>query len=124
MKLFHSICAAILLCVLSATSFNATADDWPSWMGAKLDGVSQETAWSPKWPSELPQVWTKEIGIGFSSASIVGGALYSVGHEDGKETVWCLNVNTGDVIWSHSYRAELNDNLYEGRTRRHANSRW
>lgn len=95
--------------------FVAAADDWPCWMGPNLDGVSTETGWSLDWPEEgLPPVWTKQIGIGFSSVAIVDGALFSMGHTNGKETVWCLNAETGEEIWSHRYSAELNANLYEG----------
>lgn len=37
-----------------------------------------------------------------------------MGHFGGKETVWCLQAGTGDVVWKQSYRAERNSNLYEG----------
>jgi outer membrane protein assembly factor BamB len=99
----------------SALSTLCNAGDWPTWMGPNLDGVSHETGWSSDWPaSGLPQVWTKEIGTGFCSVSIVDGLLYTMGHSDGKETIWCLQAETGDVVWSHFYYAELNANLYEG----------
>lgn len=90
-------------------------DDWPQWMGPKLDGISTESGWSSDWPSGgLEQLWEKQIGIGFSSVSIVDGLLYSMGHKNRKETVWCLDAATGKEIWTHSYSAELNANLYEG----------
>lgn len=107
--------ALTLFAAMQLVVISATADDWPSWMGPQLDGVSRERGWSTEWPADgLPEVWEKQIGIGFSSVSIVDGTLYSTGHEDGQETVWCLNSKTGAEIWSHSYPAELNDNLYEG----------
>lgn len=91
------------------------AADWPCWMGPNLDGVSQETGWSVKWPEDgLPQLWSADVGIGFSSVSIASGLLYTLGHTDGQETVWCLRADTGAVVWQHSYEAELNPNLYEG----------
>ncbi|MEZ6123338.1 MAG: PQQ-binding-like beta-propeller repeat protein [Planctomycetaceae bacterium] len=89
--------------------------DWPTWMGPDLTGISLESGWSAKWPEAgLPTVWTQNIGIGFSSVSIVDGRLYTMGHDRGKESVWCLNSQTGEVLWSHSYPAPLHDNLYEG----------
>jgi len=85
------------------------------WMGPKLNGVSWEDGWSVDWPDDgLPQVWSTEIGTGFSSVSIVDGLLYTMGHSEGRETVWCLQSKSGDVVWNHSYDAELNPNLYEG----------
>lgn len=92
-----------------------SAADWPSWMGPRLDGVSHETGWSVEWPAAgLPQVWSREIGTGFSSVSMVDGLLYTMGHTGGRETVWCLQAETGEVVWSKAYAAELNSNLYEG----------
>lgn len=89
--------------------------NWPNWMGAKHDGISTETGWSTAWPDDgLSVKWTKELGTGFSSFSVVDGLAYSMGHSDGKETVWCLDARAGNEIWSHTYPALLNPNLYEG----------
>lgn len=91
------------------------ATDWPNWMGPNLNGISTEQNWSTVWPADgLPERWSTQIGIGFSSVSIVDGLLYAMGHTDGKETVWCFNADSGTEVWSHSYTAELNGNLYEG----------
>ena len=109
---FFRVPAASFVLLFVSSLFAA---DWPNWMGPKLNGVSAEAGWSVNWPNGgLPQVWSKQIGIGFSSVSILDDLLYSVGHNDGSETVWCLNAQTGEEIWSHSYPAELNANLYEG----------
>ena len=106
--------AGIVLCVVLCLD-HASGADWPQWMGPRLDGVSLEDGWSTDWPEEgLPQVWTKEIGIGFTSVSVVDGRLYTMGHAEGQETVWCLNEETGEEIWSHRYSAQLNANLYNG----------
>lgn len=96
-------------------TLSCSAEDWPNWMGPDLSGISRESGWSDQWPEDgLPEVWAREIGIGFSSVSIVGGRLYTMGHDDGTETVWCLNADSGAVVWKHTYEAERNGNLYEG----------
>jgi outer membrane protein assembly factor BamB len=88
---------------------------WPNWMGANHDGISTETGWSVEWPDDgLTVKWTKELGTGFSSFSVVDGLAYSMGHSDGEETVWCLDTETGETVWSHTYPALLNPNLYDG----------
>lgn len=88
---------------------------WPNWMGPNRDGVSFETDWSSNWPKDnLSVAWTRPIGVGFSSISIVDGRLFTMGHIDGEEIVWCLDAKTGDVRWTHRYPCELNDNLHEG----------
>ncbi len=88
---------------------------WPNWMGPNRDGVSHETNWSADWPATgLPVLWTREIGIGFSSVSLHGNRLFTMGHIDGDEFVYCLNADTGETIWSYSYPSALVDNLHEG----------
>jgi len=88
---------------------------WPNWMGPRHDGVSLESGWSTDWPQDgLPVVWSREIGIGFSSVSIAGGRLFSMGHIDGDEFVQCLKSDTGQPVWSFSYRSPLVDNLHDG----------
>ncbi|MCA9058342.1 MAG: PQQ-binding-like beta-propeller repeat protein, partial [Planctomycetaceae bacterium] len=88
---------------------------WPNWMGPGYDGVSRESAWSTAWPDDgLKQLWTTEIGTGFSSLSIADGRIFTMGHAAGRETVWCLNADTGALLWKHDYPEVLNDHLYEG----------
>ncbi len=95
--------------------FAAQADDWPNWSGAHHDGISRETGFADTWPKEgLPIEWTCEIGTGFSSVSVAGERLFAMGHKDGAEMVWCLNCQSGEVIWIHEYPGELIPNLHEG----------
>lgn len=91
------------------------ADDWPNWNGSNHDGISQETGFADAWPEDgLPIEWTREIGTGFSSMSVVGERLFAIGQKDGAETVWCLNCRNGAVLWTHEYPGELIPHLHEG----------
>ncbi len=104
----------LLLVTLPAWSV-ARSEEWPNWNGPKHDGVSAETGFANTWPKDgLPIEWTREIGTGFSSMSVVDQRLFAMGHKDGTETVWCLNSQTGDVLWTHEYPSELIPNLHEG----------
>lgn len=96
-------------------SIETTSPAWPNWMGPNHDGISHETGWSTDWPSSgLPVVWSREIGVGFSSVSIADGRLFTMGHHSGGETVWALDAATGEVLWQHEYRGALLPNLHEG----------
>jgi outer membrane protein assembly factor BamB len=98
---------------LAVTSAGEPA--WPNWMGPQRNGISRETGWSSRWPDTgLPVVWSREIGIGFSSIAIADGRLFTLGYVDGEEIVWCLDSRTGKEIWSYRYPSELNDNLHDG----------
>ena len=107
----------LFLCIGWVTSQPSDADhlSWRNWMGNHHDGVSTESNWSTDWPEAgLPIVWDRQVGIGFSSVSIAEDQLFTMGHRDGKETVFCLNAVSGTVVWSHEYPSKLVANLYEG----------
>lgn len=104
--------AAMLMLPMSVV---CNADDWPNWSGPFHDGISRETGFVASWPADgLPVEWTREIGTGFSSISVVGDRLFAMGHKDGEETVFCLSSDSGDVLWTHKYPSELIPNLHEG----------
>ncbi len=108
-------CGLILTLMSGACSLSAS--DWPSYRGPNHDGISTETAWKTQWPGDGPKVlWEKEVGLGFSSFTVVAGKVYATGHADETDTVFCLDAVTGKEIWKHSYPADLGDKYYEGGT--------
>ncbi len=113
----------ILAIVVSQTSTFIHADDWPHWMGPTNDGVWHETETIETFPETGPKfVWRKEIGAGYAGPSIVGNQLFvmdrtqdenkgiavendirAAGEIAGGERIRCLDVTTGDEIWSYKY---------------------
>ncbi len=88
---------------------------WPHWRGPQGDGISRERGWSTNWPQEgLQKIWETKVGTGFSAVSIANGRLFTMGHRDGRDTVYCLNADTGEPLWQYSYDCELVDNLHDG----------
>jgi outer membrane protein assembly factor BamB len=105
--------AVALIAALGCTA--ARAEDWPRWRGPQLTGISQEKGWLDQWPKEGPPVvWKASVGVGFSAVAVAQGRLYTMGHHEGKDTVFCLDAVTGKPIWSHSYDAALGDLNFEG----------
>lgn len=99
----------------TAVEANAASDQWPRWSGPNADLISREQGWSANWPDAgLPVVWEANVGTGFSSVSIAAGKLYTMGHRDGRDVVYCLDAITGEEIWTHDYACELVDRLHEG----------
>ena len=99
---------AILLLTLPgrpiAADGEAAAGEWPCWRGPGRDNVSAETAWTATGPESGPKkLWEAQIGIGYSPVSVAGGRAYTMGNADRKDTVWCFNAATGEVVWKHSY---------------------
>jgi outer membrane protein assembly factor BamB len=83
---------------------SAAVTDWPVWRGRNHDGVSAEKGWLAAWPKEGPrQLWKAELGSGYSSVTVSAGMAYGMGAFKGQDTVFCLNAETGELIWKHSH---------------------
>lgn len=102
---------SFLLWLAFSPAGSAVAEDWPHWRGVRFDGKTTESL-GPF--TDLKVAWTGEVGIGFSSFAVVDGRVYTMGHRDGRDTVWCLDAASGRVIWRHSYTCELHPKYYEG----------
>ncbi len=106
--------ATILVAALAPT---LCAEDWPQWRGPQRNGISTEKDWFDAWPASGPKIaWKAKVGLGFSSFVIAQGRVFTMGHTDEKDTVWCFDAATGKEVWKHSYPAELGDKFYEGGT--------
>jgi outer membrane protein assembly factor BamB len=46
--------------------------------------------------------------------AVSDGRVYTMGNEKDTETIYCLDANTGQEIWKHSYSCPTDPNLYEG----------
>ena len=90
------------------------AADWPQWRGHNRDGFSPETV-SASWPAEGPKLlWRTSVGTGFSSISVSGGRVYTLGNTNNQDTVWCFDARSGKTLWRHTYASKLGPQWYEG----------
>lgn len=109
----YRVFTAFALALLAAMSVHA--GDWYRWRGPDLNGISKETGWQAKWPDEGPnQLWKASVGTGFSSMTVSQGRVYTMGNENEKDTVFCLDANTGKVIWKYTYACPLDPHYFEG----------
>lgn len=91
------VCAAVA--VLTA---RVEAGDWPQWRGPQRTDISEETGLLKEWPAEGPKkLWTfSDAGLGYSSFSIVGNKLFTLGARGNEEFLICINTDSGEEIWS------------------------
>ncbi|MCA9161490.1 MAG: PQQ-binding-like beta-propeller repeat protein [Planctomycetales bacterium] len=88
-----------------AISFRfANADDWQHWRGPNRNGITSETSgWrNGTWLSAEPR-WRARVGEGSTSPLVVGDRVFVMGWSDQKDTVRCLDANTGRELWLTSY---------------------
>ncbi|HEY6167788.1 MAG TPA: PQQ-binding-like beta-propeller repeat protein, partial [Verrucomicrobiae bacterium] len=78
------------------------AQDWPTWRGPKRDGLSTETGLLKQWPAGGPKLAWKATGIGggFSSVSVAGNRIYTMGDGVNDLFVHALDRATGKIVWS------------------------
>ena len=107
----------LALSVIVSLCSSGQADDWPHWRGLQRNGISAETNWRDTWTPDGPKTaWKAKVGLGFSSFVIAQGRVFTLGHADGNDTVWCFDTADGKVLWKHSYPAELGDKYFDGGT--------
>lgn len=96
------------------TRSQAGAPSWPQWRGPSRDGISLETKWSPK--GKADRVWFTNVGIGYSTVSIDGGQLFTIGHdvEAEEDTVYCLDLASGEDQWTFAYKCRTLAKAHKG----------
>ncbi len=89
--------------------------DWPHWRGPNRNDVTDEpSGWSEKhWLSEKPS-WTANVGKGASSPLIIGDRVYGLGHDNGRDIVFCLRAADGKELWTVRYRAPEYGRFHNG----------
>jgi len=97
--------AAFLLALLALPLLAAgpAADsDWNQWRGPKRDGHSADTGLLKDWPAGGPPLAWKGVGLGggFSSVSISGGRIFTMGDQGDTCNIVALNLADGKPIWT------------------------
>lgn len=117
----------LLLSLAAAFPATALAEDWPRWRGPNLDGISKEAGLKLDRDSEPATAWSANIGTGYSSVSVAGGKVFTLGLEKpkkgglfnrakGVEVVRALDEKTGKQLWEHRYPSKFEPKFYDGGT--------
>lgn len=110
--------AIVVIGLTVSSSVLGAHQDWPQWRGPnKNSAVSGESIqWSGLANSKV--AWETKVGIGYSSLSVVDGRAYVMGHDgdgdNGNETVYCLDADTGEELWKFTYPAKLLPAMHVG----------
>jgi outer membrane protein assembly factor BamB len=85
-----------------------TAGDssWTQWGGPDRSFVVEAHGLAERWPEAGPrQLWSREIGAGYSGAVVADGRLYTMYRDGQREVVVAINAATGKTLWQHAYEA-------------------
>src|SRR5256885_418066 len=81
---------------------SAATGDWPQWLGPNRDGISAETGLLKQWPADGPPLaWKSDgVGKGYSTVSVVGTRIFTLGDKGEESFVVALNRTDGKLAWT------------------------
>jgi len=99
------LCAAVALLVVPAAARMGqdAPQDYPQWRGRDRDGSASAFAIPASWPERLRLWWRVDVGEGYATPIVVGGAVYVFTHHNGQEGVTAIDAVTGKTIWRTDY---------------------
>lgn len=81
-----------------------SAQDWPSWRGPNRNGITNDKSWSYEALKGNPNIlWKINVGKGYSSVTVKGDKLYTMGNTELTTEVYCINSTNGKVIWKFDF---------------------
>ncbi len=95
----------------SPTPLTEGEHDWPCWGGAKHDNVSEVTGIRTDWSGGLKMLWTVRYlcqgdkASTWSAPVVRGNRVVVPGRGPGQDLVFCLDSETGKLVWQRSYKA-------------------
>ena len=89
---------SLLTLTILLIAAQAHAEEWPRWRGPRGDGITSETI-PDTLPKEGPkQLWSKTVGIGYSSPVAVDGKIYMFALSEGRDTLYAFD-EAGTQLW-------------------------
>lgn len=88
----------------------AVTEAWPHFLGPHHNATTRETKLLQQWPKEGPaKVWEMRSGEGYACPTLADGRLVHFHRVGGKETIDCLDPETGRRFWRFDYPVEYQD---------------
>ena len=78
--------------------------EWTRFGGVRQDFIAEAEGLASEWPEGgPPQLWSRELGDGYSSILVDESRLYTMYRTGGREAVICMQARNGRTIWEHRY---------------------
>lgn len=102
---FFLFVAAVSLATLARDG--AHASDWPQFQGPQRNGHSPETGLARVWSDGGPKtLWSTPLKEGFGGPAIRDGKVFVLDREeDTRDILRCLDLATGESLWTVRYEA-------------------
>ena len=98
----------LLTAIIFFAGCTSQTNNWNQYLGpdrnATISGTEILGSWSDKGPKEL---WSFPLGEGYGGAAIYGDEVFILDRKKGESDIMrCLDLSTGEEIWSYSYEAK------------------
>ena len=86
--------------------------DWTNWRGASFEGKNASTGIQTDWSKGLQAMWQvnylcqNKATASWAAPVVQGNRLIVPGRDEKNDLVFCINADTGELIWMGSYEAE------------------
>lgn len=105
--------SALFLVTIAACS-QKDVPSWAQWRGPNGDGIATDSLWDWNRLETSNILWRTNVGFGHSAISVVGNKCLAAGWSEqinetdtvGTTTLYCLDTQTGNTIWSYKYTSE------------------
>jgi outer membrane protein assembly factor BamB len=107
---------SLIVAAAAGLQLFVAAEDWPRWRGTDFSDHCRETGLLKSWPADGPKkAWVNyDVGLGYSSYSIVNGTLYTMGLRGESEVLIAISVADGAELWSAEVGRRLKNNWGDG----------
>ncbi len=98
--------------LLLGCATEASAADWPRFLGPSANGISSETGINKNWKQNPPTVlWKVDLtDDGYAGPAVAGNRVFIVDHQGNQDILRMLDVNTGQEKGRYSYDEPANKN--------------
>ncbi len=105
-----------LLVALLITGTPLAAEDWPTWRGVHVDGVTPETGFPLEWSAEKNVRWKVALEDGSSMPLVIGDhvLLTTTRNEGKRRSLLCLNRATGAELWESGVDYAEKERTHDG----------
>jgi outer membrane protein assembly factor BamB len=98
--------------VTTLPSITKDIADWPNWRGTNFEGKSATKGIQTNWKKGLNKLWSvnylcqDKSTASWSSPVVQGNRLIVSGRDEKNDLLFCINSDTGELIWLGSYETE------------------
>ncbi len=87
---------------------------WSSYLGPNGNGTAKGEILTTVQKNGPKVLWKAKVGRGCSSFTIADGRAYTVGNNEDRDTLWCFDAKSGEVVWKKTYSEKLAPKFYDG----------